>query len=149
MTVSKYKPNRLLTDYDFPRIPKVKSLKEFGGGGKMEKKVEKSVKIEDGKHTGIIDSIEYREEPYEYVDINIKENKTALVLKCGVPFSISENTALGQMLIRFGAKLEVGKSIEVEDFIKENLVVEFVTITEDTKKGTFARIQSKSLKPAK
>lgn len=113
----------------------------------MKAKVEQTIKISDGKHEGIIERIEYREEPYNYVDIVIKEKEQQLVMKCGMPFSITENTALGQALIRFGARLKVGEEVEVEDYLKDGLMVEFMTLTEKTKKGTFARIVSESLKP--
>lgn len=133
-----------------------KDLKEFGfynpvKSGEMDKmkaKIEKTIKIDDGKHTGTISAINYKETPYNYVDIVIKEDKLDIELKCGVPFSITDNTALGNILKRFGAKLEVGKEIEIEDFIKEGMKVEFLTMTEKTQKGTFARIISDSLKKA-
>lgn len=115
----------------------------------MKAKVEKTIKIDDGRHEGEITAINYKEEPYNYVDIVIKEKEQEIELKCGVPFSITENTALGKILQKFGAKLEVGKEIEVEDFIKTGIKVEFQTITETTKKGTFARIINDSLKPKK
>lgn len=116
---------------------------------KMKAKVEKTIKIDDGMHEGEITAINYKEEPYNYVDVVIKEKEQEIELKCGLPFSVTENTALGRMLQRFGAKLEVDKEIEIEDFIKTGIKVEFQTLTETTKKGTFARIVSDSVKPKK
>ncbi len=68
-------------------------------------------------------------------------------MKCGYPFKITENTALGQLLRRFGAALKLDEEIEIEDFLKKGAAVTFVTKTETTKKGTFARILSESIKP--
>lgn len=116
---------------------------------KMKAKVEKTITIEDGKHTGIIKGLEYKTEPYSYVDIVIKEDKSEVELKCGVPFKVTENTALGGILENFGAKLEVNKEIEIEDYLKENRKVEFITVTVKNDKGKFARIVSQSLKPTK
>lgn len=116
---------------------------------KMKAKVEKTIKIDDGKHTGEIKELIYKDTPYNYVDVVIKEDKLDIDLKCGVPFSITENTALGQMLKRFGADLEEGQEIEVDDFLKVGSKVEFMTLTEKTKKGTFVRVLSESVKPVK
>jgi hypothetical protein len=116
---------------------------------KLKAKVEKTIKIDDGKHEGEITAINYKDEPYNYVDIVIKESKQDIELKCGVPFSITENTALGKLLQAFGATLEVDKEIEVEDFLKTGTKVEFLTMTEKTAKGTFARIIPDSVKPIK
>lgn len=111
-------------------------------------KVEKAIKIEDGEHTGIISRIEYREEPYNYVDIIIKEDKDGIELKCGVPFKVTENTALGLMLERFGATLEIDSELEIEEFLRDDMKVKFLTVTEKTDRGRFARVISNSLKPA-
>ena len=113
---------------------------------KMKAEVKETIKIDDGKHEGVITDIIYKEEPYNYVDIVIKENENDIELKLGLPFSVTENTALGRVLMEFGAKLEVGKDVEIEDYIKKEQKVKFMTITEKTKKGTFARIVSESLK---
>jgi len=143
------KGNKTLDAYGFP--DKSEPVKEISIGElkRMKKKVEKTIKIDDGYHKGIITNIEYRTEPFEYVDIHIKETETDIELKCGVPFNITENTALGQMLQRFGATLEVDKEIEVEDFIKKDVKVEFLTRTDKTDRGNFARIVSDTLKPLK
>ena len=135
--------NKYLSDYGFINpVP----IKERGGVENMKRKVEQSITLEDGKHTGIIDSVEYRTEPYEYVDVVIKETETKLNIKCGYPFTITDNTALGIALIRFGAKLEVDKEVDPDEYFKVGAEVEFMTLTEDTKKGRFARIISESLK---
>lgn len=115
---------------------------------KMEVEIEKAVRIEDGKHTGEILAVDYRDEPFEYVDIIIREDDSDVQLKCGVPRKITEFTALGKILDNFGIDLKkIGKNIELDDIFKGR--VEFVTVTEKTDKGNFARIQPTSLRPKK
>lgn len=120
-----------------------------GRSRKMKAKVQETIKIDDGKHEGVISRIDYRDKPYNYVDIVIKENKSDIELRCGVPFSVTENTALGKLLITFGAELKVNEELEIEDYLKAGVKVEFLTITETTSKGTFARIVTDSLRPVK
>jgi len=115
----------------------------------MKGKVEDTIKIEDGKHKGVITDIIYKDEPYNYVDIVIKEESQEIELKCGVPFKITENTALGQILQNFGAELKVDKEIEIDDILKKDTKVEFLTKTEKTERGTFARIIPDTVKPLK
>lgn len=117
----------------------------------MKTKIEDTIKIEDGKHEGKIKELIYKTEPHKYLDVVITteiDGKT-FDLKCGVPHSITENTALGQMLQNFGAKLEVGAEIDPDDFLKVESVVEFVTVMKKTDRGTFANIQPLSIKPKK
>ena len=115
----------------------------------MKRKVEKAFKIDDGKHTGKISDITYKTEPYEYIDINIEETDSKAVLKCGVPFHITENSSLGMILINFGCDLKkfIDKEIEVEDYLKKGMEAEFLTQTEATDKGKFSRVIPSSLKP--
>lgn len=113
---------------------------------RMKAKINAVIKLEDGKHTGIVQKVEYREKPYNYVDIVIKEDTTGLDLKAGYPFYISENSALGQVLMNFGMKNEIGKEVEIEDYINGGLKVSFLTQTEKTDKGNFVRIIQSSLK---
>ncbi len=113
----------------------------------VKAKVEKAVTIADGKHTGKIKELIEKEKPYHYVDIVISVDELDIDLKCGVPVHITENSALGKILTNFGASLEEGKEVEVENFLKDGTEVEFTTVTEETKKGSFARIQPMTLKP--
>ena len=108
----------------------------------MKAKVNKTINIEDGKHTGKIKAIEYREKPYNYVDLVIEEKETELNIKCGVPFFISENSALGIMLGSFGCDVKkfIDQEIEIEDYFNVGQSVEFVTVKEKTEKGTFVKI---------
>ena len=137
---------------------KAKPLFHFGiynplltkdGVGKMKLNVEKAFKLVDGKHEGSIKEITYKETPYKYVDIVVTENKEKLDLRCGVPQHITESSALGIILKNFGAIVKEGEQIEIEEFIKIETAVEFITMTEETKKGTFSRIIPSSLRPKK
>lgn len=118
----------------------------IGVKNKMGKKIkaEKTITIEDGKHTGVISDIKFRDEPYEYTDILVKiDNTDGIEIKLGVPTKITENTALGKILVTFGVKkIEVDKEYDVEELLKGKKV-EFMTLT----KGKFVNIVEDSLKP--
>ena len=115
----------------------------------MKAKIEKAASIEDGSHEGKIIKIEYKEKPYRYVDITIKESIKEIELRASYPFKITENTALGQILQNFGAALVIGEDIEIEDYLKIGSSVSFITMTEQTERGKFARIIPTSLKKSK
>lgn len=124
----------------------------------MKAKTEKAFKLEDGKHSGTIKTIEYvNRKNYEYLDIQIMESETKLILRYGVPFKVTENTALGQLIVRLGCELEIDKELDVEnnimkynnkEILKKDDSVEFLTMTEKTDKGTFSTIITASLKKA-
>ena len=146
-TRSQIMSNKRLT-YDYGIENPVKELNEVIN---MKIKAEESIKLDDGQHDGKIESIEYREEEYDYTDIGIIvqiKGKDRL-LQCSYPTSITENTALGMLIQRFGAKIEVGKEYEVEEFITKGMLVSFQTITKKTPKGEFSNILRESLKPKK
>jgi hypothetical protein len=110
----------------------------------MEIEVKDIIKLPDGKHTGTITEVKYREEPYAYTDIYIQEDKTELTLKYGCPTDISENTKLGKLIAQF-TPLEAKKKIDPEKILK-NKKVSFMTITEETERGTFSRIVDNSIR---
>ena len=116
-----------------------------------EFEVKAPLKIEDGKHEGIIKKIEYRGEEtgdkYEYTDIYIEEIETGLVLKVGVPTYLSPNSKFGKLLSSFlGRELKPKERIVPEQLLIEK-EVEFLTTTEKTDKGEFSRILVETLKP--
>ncbi len=145
------KGNKDLTfDYNIPDpvlgIPEnIEQIKQSERSRQMKIKVEESVKLEDGKHSGEIEDVEYREKPYNYTDIVLKtEHKGKDVkIKVGFPTNITENSALGLLLIRFGAKLEIDKDLEPEEFLTKGKKVTFQTVT----KGKYYNVVQESLKP--
>lgn len=115
-----------------------------------ELEVEVPKTIEDGKHKGEITRIDYRHDPYEYTDVYIKakaESGEEVEIKHGCPTKVTTGTKLGKLLMAFGAELKAGTKIDPEKFLKGK--VEFMTITEETDRGTFARVVDGSLKPSK
>jgi hypothetical protein len=120
----------------------------------IELEVKKSITVDEGKHTGVISRIEQRNVDYQgdvitYIDVfisNVDGNKD-LELKYGAPAAISERTKLGKLLSNF-TKLEPGKKVDIEKILL-NQKVQFMTINEETDRGTFARIVDGSLKPIK
>jgi len=114
----------------------------------MEKiKATKARIIEEGKHEGEICHIIEREEPYHYVDVVIRmDDETGTELKRGYPAAISEASALGRLLLRFGTKIDEGMYYDVEKLLKGKKVC-FLTINKVTEKGTFADIVPESVKP--
>jgi len=112
----------------------------------MEFKVEESKKIDDGSHKGVVVGIIYRDEPYKYSDILIEmSNVTGVTLKVGYPSIVMPESRLGQLLKRFGAEIKVGTTVDPEKILVGKNC-QFVTISETTPKGTFARIVPESLK---
>lgn len=118
---------------------------------KMKIKVEKAIKLEDGKYEGIIKALNYRDKPFEYVDIVIEETKSELPINCGVPQKITENTMLGRIMENFGCDIEkfVDSEIDIEDYIKIGMKVQFLIQNKKTDKGTFSNIVPNTLKPLK
>ena len=137
----------LVWDYDFnnPLSTKEdrKKLKELK---QMKIKVEESIKLEDGKHSGEIEDVEYKSpKGYNYMDLVIKTKvkDKDVKIKASYPQNITENSALGQLLIRFGAKLDIGKDLEPEEFLTKGKEIEFQTITE----GKYYNVVLESVKP--
>ena len=142
--------NTVLNDFGFtnPIIKKENPI-FIGECNKMKFEVEQSVKLEDGKHDGVIVELEHREKPFNYVDVVIEETKTKGKIRCGYPYKVLDDSALGRLLVRFGAILEVGKGAELEDFLKKGIKVEFMTLKKTTDTGTYSNIIRESLKPLK
>lgn len=142
----------LLYDYSIPHpifgIPKnYKQIKNYMEGAKMKIKVEESVKLTDGKHDGKIEDVEYRTTPqgYKYTDVVLltEEQGKEVKVKGGYATKITKDTALGQLLERFGAKLEIGKDTDPDEFLTKGKEVSFQTVTKDK----FYNIVPESLKP--
>lgn len=144
--------HRLLTNYGFNNSIR---QKELWDGENMGIQAKKSIKIEDGLHTGIVKRVEFVTEPYSYTEIYIEETVTKLEIRCGVPTSITDMSNLGILLQNFGVDLH--KAIEQKKEFEESEIEEvfegkkaqFVTINEKTERGSFPRIQAQSLKPIK
>jgi len=119
----------------------------------MEIPVKESIEIEDGKHYGKISKLEFRSEPFEYVDIYIDldaGNGNTITIKDGCPATISTKSKLGQTMMRFGCTEKeisenTGKTLDPEKYIKIGTPVEFMTM-KDPKSG-FSRVVEGSLKP--
>lgn len=144
--------NRLLHNYGFSNPVRTMELFEGENMGIVAKK---SIKIEDGLHTGIVKRVEFVTEPYHYTEIYIEETATKLEIRCGVPTSITDMSNLGMLLFNFG--VDVNKAIDQKKEFEESEIekvfegkkVQFVTINEKTERGSFPRIQAQSLKPIK
>ena len=112
--------------------------------------VTEPIKIDDGKHTGIITNIvrnlpnEKEGRNFDYLDLVIKidDVKKDVELKVGFPTNISELSQLGRLLKKAGMDFTEGDQITVKD-IKEQLIdrkVTFLSKNEKTDAGEFARI---------
>jgi len=135
-----YKHNKSLTDYGL-RNP----LEQIRGDENMKIRMEKRIEIEDGIHTGTIEDVQYREQPYKYTDVVILMDD--MNLKVGYPTFLNQESKLFKMLEKFGASFEDGKDLSPEMYLTKGKKVSFMTIKEKTDKGTFARIIPESLKP--
>lgn len=112
----------------------------------MEIEVKESIALEDGNHEGVVTRVEYREEPYSYTDIYIKEAKTGMELKYGAPTSSGVNTKLMKLLSKFG-EVKPGITVDPEK-IMVNKQVLFMTMQEEKGENTYSRIVDGSIKPA-
>lgn len=119
-------------------------------GLKMKVEAPKPV-VEDGVHRGTITRIETRKSAsrgreFTYVDVYVLEATMGAELKVSYPANLSEKSMLGQLLQRFGVVLEVGREVDVEAALVDRKC-SFVTVSRETKVGTFADITRESLKP--
>lgn len=125
---------------------------------KMKKKTEKAFKLSDGLYKGKIKSIEaVSPKGYDYVNIEIEESGSNLILRVGFPFNITKNTSLGRLIERFSGILRIDAECEIRDnkllydgklILEKNDFVMFETATKETEKGTFANVLHHSIKPA-
>jgi len=115
----------------------------------MEIKVEASMKVEDGKHTGRIIELEQRTEPYSYLDLKIEIDKTeGRTLKVGYPAKITPESKLGILLANFGADVSTpGTIINPEKYLKGKSCM-LMTMTKPGKNGKeYSNIIPESVKP--
>lgn len=121
----------------------------LGGEKSMELPVEKTIRIEDGVHEGLITKVEYRTKPYTYTDVFVETQTSGgkVELRYGCPTKLTKETKLGKLLLGFGAGLKIGEKVDPESYLVGKKV-KFQTINEMVEgKGTFARIVEGSLKP--
>jgi len=123
-------------------VEKMRTTKEVNKMVKL--KVKESISIEDGLHTGKVDRIEYRTDPYEYTDVIVKLDDKDVELKYGCPTNLSTTSKLGRLLSIFG-ELKVGAEVDIDKALIGKKV-QFQTVTEKTPKGEFARIIGESIK---
>ncbi len=109
--------------------------------------VTKQVTIEDGKHEGVIISVDPRtfkkgDEEIRYADILI-ENPNFRI-KASYSANISEQSMLGKLLMRFGVKLIEGQKIDpTAELLSKN--VSFQTSTNE--KTGYSDVLRETLKP--
>ena len=119
-------------------------------------KVTKSVKLDEGRKTGTIVRVEFRDDPYSYTDIFVAvdgwkfEDKLG-ELKYGIATNFSLNSQLVQLMSQFGRTLKEDEEV-TEDDVRQVFVgkkVTFVTFNEQSKKDNreYSRIVSGSFKP--
>ncbi len=111
----------------------------------MELEVKEPLSLADGLHEGVVERIEYREEPYRYTDLYIKEKTSELELKYGAPTSCSTNSKLMKLLAKF-VEIKKGMKVDPEKILVGKEVM-FMAMTEETEKGRFVRIVDGSIKP--
>jgi len=97
------------------------------------RKVQAPMTIDNGEHEGVITSIEYRTEPYEYVDFVI-EFEQGKKLKYGVPDFLSPTSKLGILLDELGANLEIDADVDIES-TAVGQPVKFMTLNKKNKTG--------------
>ena len=113
----------------------------------MEIEVKESVSLEDGKYTGVVTKVEYREEPYRYTDVTIKEDSTGFELTYGCPTNDSEKSKLMQLLAKF-KDIKPGDKVDPEQILLTQKV-SFMSIKEKKDGNEYTRVVSGSVKPLK
>lgn len=112
----------------------------------MELVVKPTISIADGLHTGVIEKIEYRTDPYSYTDVIVKVDGEDFTLKWGAPTYLSEGSKLFITLKVFDPALKVGDSVDPE-YVLKGKKVSFMTLTETKGDKKYAKIVDGSLKP--
>ena len=116
----------------------------------MKLRVNPTETLEDGKYKGIIETINYRETPYEYTDLRIAITGTeGQHIKVGYPTYICPTSGLGKLLERMGCKLEIGKDVDPDDCLLGK-AVSFVVVNKPSKKDgkTYSTVVQDSVKSA-
>lgn len=114
----------------------------------MELEYKEAIEIPEGKHSGEIRKIEYRttEEGYNYTDIYFSvDGIPEITLKYGCPTNLSANSKLGKLLQKF-MELKTGEKYDIEKILVGEKV-EYLTMNEIKKEGTFATVIDNSIKP--
>ena len=112
----------------------------------MEFEVKEKVSMVEGSHKGKITKIEYRNEPYQYVDIFIQPEGKEFEIKHGVPQYLSIDSKLGKLLALFGATIKPKEKIDPEKILL-NRGVKFIVMNETKDGKDYARVVEGSLKP--
>ena len=107
----------------------------------MQLTIESTKIIEEGKHFGEIVAVEYRDTPFKYTDIVIK-TADGIEVSAGYPTKVNQETGLGKILHKFGANLEVGKTIDPETVLVGKKC-SFVAITD----GKYSKVLPESVQP--
>lgn len=143
---------RLTTDFNF-HYPAKEIDKKVEEAIEMGLKAKKTIKLEDGKHTGTIIGVSFVNEPYEYTEIYIKEEKTELEIRCGLPTNITDTSNLGIVMSNFGEDINKAADDEKE-YTEEEIEklfdgknVQFTVVNKKTDNGIFAKVMPTSLKP--
>lgn len=112
----------------------------------MELEIKKSVDLEDGLHTGVIESVDYRSQPFQYTDIVIKVDDSDMTLKYGCPTSQNIKSRLVKTLAMFQA-IKEGDRIDPEKILIGKKV-KFMTMVKESERGKYVEIVHDSLKPS-
>lgn len=119
----------------------------------MKIEVTEVKKLPEGKHIGVIIDVQYRDVTFgtktaNYTDVHIESND--VVLTAGYPTVITEESGLGQLLMRFEErKLVVGAQIDPNKVLVGQQC-SFVVIEKPGKKDAtrmFSNIVALSVKP--
>ena len=106
--------------------------------------VKVSKKLENGMHEGVIIGLSERTDPYKYLDIDIEiaGDKDKRTIKVSFPNNIMAESKLGQLLIRFGATLVEGETLQLDPILVGKECT-FTSVTE----GKYVKVLAESLKP--
>ena len=118
----------------------------------MELVLKDSLRLDDGLHAGVITRIEYRTtiSSYQYADVVISLSQDGQEVRANYPCKeLTKETALWQLLVRFGAVEKIGEVFDV-DKVLVGKKCQFLSIRQKSKKDaskSYAKIIPESLKP--
>lgn len=116
----------------------------------VKKVVEKTLDLPEGEYTGkIVENKIAVNQGYEYHETHIEvEAEGNPMVRIGMPFQITTKTKLGMCLEKFGAKLETGKDVDTDDYLKKDLKVKFSLMKKKKNDAEFLVISPDTFRPA-
>jgi len=116
----------------------------------MQREIKSVNTLDEGEHHGVITAVEERQTSQEYAYLDVFIEASGNKIKTSFSDYVSENSALGELLVRFGNKLLPGDKIEPDKCLIGQMC-SFSVIKQLNKKDgkTYANVINDTLRPTK